>query len=406
MPDYTSRNSWRKYRFDEMAVIINDRIDDPSEADVEYYVGLEHLDSESLTIRRWGSPSDVEATKLRFRAGDIIFGRRRVYQRKLAVAHFDGICSAHAMVLRAKPEVALLEFLPFFMQSDLFMERAKEISVGSLSPTINWKTLAEEEFALPPLEEQRRIADALADVSTYKEKLIEARIKAEQAEEALFLSLLARRPLSSKNRSKSNSIDEIGSRWPRLKMSAVADVAYGISAAVADNRDPAIGWPILTGANIALEGQLDLRKLVYHAPPSKDAFLLRKGDVLLNWRSGSQAHVGKTAIFELEGEWTFASFILRVRAGDALYNMFLWRLLNYMRKHQLFGAATSQQINFKMNAAYFRDVSIPCPTRPDQERIVGQLQPLWAAREALVRRHTEVQGLSVQLLTGDARAPR
>ena len=354
MPDYTSRNSWRKYRFDEMAVIINDRIDDPSEADVEYYVGLEHLDSESLTIRRWGSPSDVEATKLRFRAGDIIFGRRRVYQRKLAVAHFDGICSAHAMVLRAKPEVALLEFLPFFMQSDLFMERAKEISVGSLSPTINWKTLAEEEFALPPLEEQRRIADALADVSTYKEKLIEARIKAEQAEEALFLSLLARRPLSSKNRSKSNSIDEIGSRWPRLKMSAVADVAYGISAAVADN----------------------------------------------------QAHVGKTAIFELEGEWTFASFILRVRAGDALYNMFLWRLLNYMRKHQLFGAATSQQINFKMNAAYFRDVSIPCPTRPDQERIVGQLQPLWAAREALVRRHTEVQGLSVQLLTGDARAPR
>lgn len=169
MYEATSGNAWQTHRFDEMAVMVNDRIDDPSAADVRYYVGLEHLDSESLVIRRWGSPSDVEATKLRFRAGDIIFGRRRVYQRKLAVARFDGICSAHAMVLRAKPDVALPEFLPFFMQSDLFMERAKEISVGSLSPTINWGGLAGETFALPPLDEQRRIAGALrSGMATYE----------------------------------------------------------------------------------------------------------------------------------------------------------------------------------------------------------------------------------------------
>lgn len=104
---------------------------------MEYYVGLEHLDPDSLRIRRWGSPDDVEATKLCFKSGDIIFGRRRAYQRKLGVAEFDGTCSAHAMVLRAKPEVVLPEFLPFFMQSDLFMNRAVKISVGSLSPTIN-----------------------------------------------------------------------------------------------------------------------------------------------------------------------------------------------------------------------------------------------------------------------------
>ena len=160
MPDKLKKG-WKVWRFDQMATMVNERIDDPAKAGVEHYVGLEHLDPESLTIRRWGTPSDVAATKLLFRKGDIIFGRRRVYQRKLAVAHFDGICSAHAMVLRAKPDVVLSEFLPFFMQSDLFMERAKQISVGSLSPTINWKTLAQEEFALPPLDEQRRIAEVL-----------------------------------------------------------------------------------------------------------------------------------------------------------------------------------------------------------------------------------------------------
>ena len=163
------------FRFDEMAVLVRDKIDNPAEADVDRYVGLEHLDPESLKIRRWGEPTDVEASKLVFKSGDIIFGKRRVYQRKLAVADFDGICSAHAMVLRAKPEVVLPEFLPFFMQSDMFMERALEISVGSLSPTINWKTLAKQEFVLPPLEEQRRIAEVLQAAEFYINALLQLR---------------------------------------------------------------------------------------------------------------------------------------------------------------------------------------------------------------------------------------
>ena len=135
---------------------------EPSEAAEEIYVGLEHIDPQDLHIRRWGKGSDVIGTKLRFRKGDVIFGRRRAYQRKLAVAEFDGICSAHAMVVRAKPDMVLPNFLPFLMMSDRFMKRAVEISVGSLSPTINWTTLTLEEFVLPPLNQQRRLVDMLA----------------------------------------------------------------------------------------------------------------------------------------------------------------------------------------------------------------------------------------------------
>jgi restriction endonuclease S subunit len=159
-------DGWREVRFDEIAQLVNDRVDNPAEAGVERYVGLEHLDPESLRIRRWGAPTDVEAQKLRFQPGDIIFGKRRAYQRKVAVADFEGICSAHAMVLRAREENVVKEFLPFFMQSDRFFDCALSISVGSLSPTINWKTLAVQKFALPPKDEQQRIADVLwaADV--------------------------------------------------------------------------------------------------------------------------------------------------------------------------------------------------------------------------------------------------
>lgn len=152
--------AWKKVKFGDIAHNVAVRVD-PADAKTEVYVGLEHLDPGTLHLRQWGHPSDVTGQKLAFKKGDVIFGRRRAYQRKLAVADFDGICSAHAMVVRAKPAMILPEFLPFFLQSDMFMERAIEISVGSLSPTINWKTLREQVFPLPPLDEQKRIAQIL-----------------------------------------------------------------------------------------------------------------------------------------------------------------------------------------------------------------------------------------------------
>ena len=154
------RPGWKTFKFGDIAQNVAVRVD-PADAKTEVYVGLEHLDPSTLHLRQWGHPSDVTGQKLAFKKGDVIFGRRRAYQRKLAVAEFDGICSAHAMVVRAKPKMILPEFLPFFLQSDMFMERAIEISVGSLSPTINWKTLRVQEFPLPPLDEQKRIAEIL-----------------------------------------------------------------------------------------------------------------------------------------------------------------------------------------------------------------------------------------------------
>ncbi len=154
------RTGWKRVPFGEFAESIGERAE-PKDAQEEIYVGLEHLDPQCLHIRRWGKGSDVIGGKLRFRKGDIIFGKRRAYQRKLAVAEFGGICSAHAMVIRARPDKVLPEFLPFLMMSDRFMNRAVEISVGSLSPTINWTTLKLETFVLPPLDQQRSIAEIL-----------------------------------------------------------------------------------------------------------------------------------------------------------------------------------------------------------------------------------------------------
>jgi restriction endonuclease S subunit len=173
-------NGWRVVKFGELAESITERVEDPKAAGVEIYVGLEHLDSATTKISRYGTPEDVESTKLRFFPGDVIYARRRAYQRKLGVAEVEGICSAHALVLRARPEVCLPEFLPYFLQSDQFHDRALSISVGSLSPTINWKTLVVQEFVLPPIAEQHRIIAIMGAVSHVQSKSLEALTVAEK----------------------------------------------------------------------------------------------------------------------------------------------------------------------------------------------------------------------------------
>lgn len=179
-PAWLKRSEWKRVPFGQFAESVNERVE-PADAAEEIYVGLDDLDSGNLHVRRWGKGSDVIGTKLRFCKGDIIFGRRRAYQRKLVVAGFDGICSAHAMVVRAKPDVVLPEFLPFLMMSDKFMSRAIEISVGSLSPTINWTTLKLEKFEIPPIDQQRRIAGILWTVDELKENYHALAIDANEA---------------------------------------------------------------------------------------------------------------------------------------------------------------------------------------------------------------------------------
>jgi len=169
------KSNWQTHRFDEIAYSISEKID-PTNTDLEIYVGLEHLDPESLHIKRFGEQGDVMGLKLRCYPGDIIFGKRRAYQRKAAIVEFDGFCSAHALVLRANSEIIEPELFPFFLQSDLFMHRAVDISVGSLSPTINWKTLKQQEFLLPPKDQQAKIAEllwAMDDVVVNEKEVLE-----------------------------------------------------------------------------------------------------------------------------------------------------------------------------------------------------------------------------------------
>ncbi len=123
---------------------------------------MEHLEPGSLHVQAWGNVADGTTFTRRCQPGQVLFGKRRAYQRKVAVAEFEAVVSGDIYVLAPKDAQRLLpDLLPFICLSERFFQHAVGTSAGSLSPRTNWSSLASFEFDLPPLDQQRRIAEIL-----------------------------------------------------------------------------------------------------------------------------------------------------------------------------------------------------------------------------------------------------
>lgn len=344
---------WTRVKFGDIAASITERVDDPSAAGVDRYVGLEHLDPESTSIRRWGSPSDVESTKLRFYPGDVIYGRRRAYQRKLGVADFDGICSAHALVLRAKPEVCLPEFLPYFLQSDAFHQRALDISVGSLSPTINWKTLAVQEFALPPIDEQQRIVEFQKAHLAVAEGLK----RVEGTAEGFFDSVLR------------SAFSETERRVEWRTLADVAEIQLGRMLSAERSTGPDLA-PYIKNTNIQWGG-LDLENLPMMSFPmsERSRYSLRAGDVLVC--EGGDA--GRSVLLEenLEGIY-YQKAVHRVRTTCLNPRYLHFYLVFAYRTGELRKLSTGTAIPH-LPAERFRRLAVPIVSDEIQAAVTASL---------------------------------
>lgn len=199
-----------KYRFEQIAINSKEK-KKPVEEDRFTYLGLEHLDSGSLKVTRFGSDVAPIGEKLVMHKGDVLFGKRRAYQKKVAIAPFDGIFSAHGMVLRPKEDVVDKDFFPLFISSDYFLDAAIKISVGSLSPTINWRDLKDLEFELPDLETQRKLASvlwAMNDTMESYKKLISA---TDELVKSQFIERFGDEKISA-------------CRWPTMRMEEIFSI--------------------------------------------------------------------------------------------------------------------------------------------------------------------------------------
>jgi type I restriction enzyme S subunit len=287
---------WQRVKFGEVVRLNKETCKDPEAAGINRVIGLEHLEPGDLRVRSWADVADGTTFSNRVRPGQVLFGKRRAYQRKVAVADFDAICSGDIYVFEsAEPKRLLPDLLPFICQTEAFFEYAVGTSAGSLSPRTNWKSLAEYEFALPPLEEQRRIVELLSAMQLVAERLL----RSENASFGVFQSTLLqlysekhpRRPLSSFCQVPiSRGIDQAGPDTPGgIPYIRVSDLTKGevlsIDGMLRTTPERAARFSAATVRSgeivVALRGALGLPRIV---PGSLDGANLTQGTVRVSVR--------------------------------------------------------------------------------------------------------------------------
>ena len=167
---YKSKNTdglkpgWRRVKFGDVVRQSKEKAA-PETSGLDRYIAGDHMDTDDLRLRRWGEIGSGylgPAFHIRFRPGQVLYGSRRTYLRKVAIADFEGICANTTFVLESNDgKVLLPEYLPFLMQTDAFNAYSVKNSKGSVNPYINFSDLTKFEFALPSITEQVRIVKLL-----------------------------------------------------------------------------------------------------------------------------------------------------------------------------------------------------------------------------------------------------
>lgn len=184
-------------------------------------VGLEHLVPEEVTLTAWDEGSDNTFTKM-FRKGNVLFGRRRAYLKKAAVAPFDGICSGDITVIEAIPDRILPMLLPFIIQNDELFDFAVGKSAGSLSPRVKWEHLKNYEFELPDMDKQRELAELLWAMDATKKSYQKLIAATDELVKSQFIDMFGA-PLSNEKGWPLKRIGELFSLISRGKQPSYVD---------------------------------------------------------------------------------------------------------------------------------------------------------------------------------------
>lgn len=374
-----SKANWQRVQFGDVVRLSKTRCQDPLAEGIERFVGLEHLEPGDLRIRTWGNVADGVTFTSVFKPGQVLFGKRRAYQRKVAVADFAGVCSGDIYVLESKDTDALLpELLPFICQTDAFFEHAIETSAGSLSPRTNWTSLADFEFALPPIAEQIQIARARSAIENARrthEDALELGRHLGHALTATLLGVSGDGIIADVIRGNA-TITETG-----IPIKRVSEICFkhrqGVQVgpfggSVSSKYFVPEGVPVLKINNISKDFLIDLADQVFvseeHANELGERYRVQGGDLV----TAAQATIGRSALVpkELEGA-VISQHLIRV-APDPMFCLPSWLLLCFSsalvvrQLHSVTQGGTRAGLNTQDVAG----IRLPMPDIESQKRIL------------------------------------
>jgi len=286
-------------------------------------------------------------------------------------------------------------FVQYVIQTKYYQKRIQNNILQSAQGNVSPSNLEEIKIPLPPLPEQKKIAYVLSTIQQAietQEQIIKTTQELKKAlMQKLFTEGLPASGGTEPEPQKQTEIGPIPESWEVINLEDTGDVVYGIQASVAHLKKP-IGLPILTNKNIAFDGRIDLSELNYFELKTKRHFntILKKGDILFNWRSGSIEHVGKSAYFDLDGEYVHSSFILRIRPKEGINNKYLFYYLTHLRQSEYFIKLHSYSINAKFNKSAVNNLPTALPNPDKQELIANYLS---TADQKIVKEEASLRSL-------------
>ncbi len=349
-----SKAGWTRVAFGDVVRLSKARVADPEAAGIERVVGLEHIEPGDLRIRRWSDVADGTTFTTLFKPGQVLFGKRRAYQRKVAVADFEGVCSGDIYVLEPANDRLMPELLPFLCQTDAFFEHAVGTSAGSLSPRTNWTSLAGFEFMLPPIQEQARLLEPLLGVRALEEGLGAALEIGEKTYEAWIESEL-----------KDHD-------WPvRPAIDLLTRATVGIVVKPADwYVSSGQGVPALRSLNV-LKNRLswdDYVEISQEGHEFHQKSSLRAGDVVIV-RSGRP---GDAAVIPALDHPLNAIDLIISTTGPDLQPEFFCRFLNSVAGRRQFASGIAGTAQLHFNVELFKKLRIPVPPLAEQDVFNGR----------------------------------
>lgn len=387
-----SKAGWTRVAFGDVVRLSKARVADPEAAGIERVVGLEHIEPGDLSIRRWGDVADGTTFTTLFKPGQVLFGKRRAYQRKVAVADFEGVCSGDIYVLEPANDRLMPELLPFLCQTDAFFDHAVGTSAGSLSPRTNWTSLASFEFLLPPLQEQARIVGTLGALREASEAYFNVSMRMEALNTSLMSEQLLQIEVASKSAAK--PIELFGALGqPVLKTGPFGSslkTSYFIER----------GVPVITIGSITEHG-LDQSDFFFVSESIADRFSeyqCEPGDIVFS----RVADVGRCHVIRDEEKgFIISSNLIRIRVDPSkVLPLYLWLTLKYsLSLRRKISAITTQAAGrLLVNTQTMNLLKFAVPDIQIQQELIERFESMKNDRQRIISRRRLVNELSERLL--------
>jgi type I restriction enzyme S subunit len=379
---------WKWVKFGDVVRQVKNKVD-PETSGLERYVAGDHMDTDELRIRRWGEIGSGylgPAFHMRFQSGQVLYGSRRTYLRKVAVADFTGICANTTFVIETRDASVLLpEYLPFVMQTETFHAHSIKQSKGSVNPYINFTDLIWFEFPLPPIDKQHR----LVSVFSALEEGVVALDSASLAAATVELSRLEE-TIESVSPNRIMPVEGLVIDSPR----------NGLSPKVNSEQRgyPTLSISAVRGGHIVTEGNVKYAEVT---DEQAAAFELKANDVLVVRGNGNKLLTGKCGLVDTVPKGCFyPDLLIRLQFdGKIIRPKFAALQWNAPSTHKrLISRAKSTNGIWKINGSDIRQHTLKVPSIEEQDTLLEEVRAIRQARTDIEKRKTKAQAVKAMAL--------